>query len=193
MNSQHTWICAICGAGFTRKSSANRHNQNLHIGNGAIVRPLECIVGRLNGKFHEPKDTLLFRKNNNTRIQNNDPNPLMYTHETYNNTNSYSDVDNNRNHNTHETQASYSEVQDWTFVKSQRPPCDQAVNDNQSISLIERLRKMSKFEKFTEFQKIVNKYCSPIDAQKMLKVASVITFNLGDESFLDDQLKLLAS
>ena len=67
------------------------------------------------------------------------------------------------------------------------------MNDNQSISLIERLRKMSKLEKFTEFQKIVNKYYSPLDAQKMLKVATVYKFNLGDESFLDDQLKLLAS
>ena len=192
MNSQHTWICVICGAGFTRKSSANRHNQNLHTGNGTIVRPLEYIIGRLNGKFHEPKDTLLFRKNNNnTRIQNNDLNPLMYTHEIYNNTNSYSNIDNN--HDKHETQASYSEVPDWTSVKSQRPPCYQAVNDNQSISLIERLRKMSKLEKFTEFQKIVNKYYSPLDAQKMLNVATIFTFNLGDESFLDDQLKLLAS
>ena len=96
-------------------------------------------------------------------------------------------------HMTHMTQASYSEVPDWTSVKSQRPPCYQAVNDNRSISLIERLRKMSKLEKFTEFQKIVNKYYSPLDAQKMLKVATVFTFNLGDESFLDDQLKLLAS
>lgn len=142
----------------------------------------------------ESKDTLLFRKNNNnTNIQNNDPNPLMYTHETYNNTNSYSNIDNNHNHNTYETQASYSEVPDWTSVKSQRPPYYQAVNDDQSISLIERLRKMSKLEKFTEFQKIVNKYYNPLDAQKMLKVATVFTFNLGDESFLDDQLKLLAS
>lgn len=45
----------------------------------------------------------------------------MYTHEIYNNTNSYSNIDNN--HDTHETQASYSEVPDWTSVKSQRPPC----------------------------------------------------------------------
>jgi hypothetical protein len=192
MNSQHTWICVICGAGFTRKSSANRHNQNLHTGNGTIVRPLEYIIGRLNGKFHEPKDTLLFRKNNNnTRIQNNDLNPLMYTHEIYNNTNSYSNIDNN--HDKHEKQVSYSEVPDWTSVKSQRPQYYHAVNDNQSISLIERLRKMSKLEKFTEFQKIVNKYYSPLYAQKMLNVATVFTFNLGDESFLDDQLKLLAS
>jgi hypothetical protein len=115
----------------------------------------------------------------------------MYTHEIYNNTNSYSNIDNN--HDKHETQASYSEVPDWTSVKSQRPPCYQALNDNQSISLIERLRKMSKLEKFTEFQKIVNKYYSPLDAQKMLNVATIFTFNLGDESFLDDQLKLLAS
>jgi hypothetical protein len=40
------------------------------------------------------------------------------------------------------------------------------VNDNQSISLIERLRKMSKLEKFTEFQKIIKKYYNPLDAQK---------------------------
>jgi hypothetical protein len=48
---KHTWVCSLCGQGLTRKSTANRHNNNLHLGGAMIVRPYEYIVGRLNGKF----------------------------------------------------------------------------------------------------------------------------------------------
>jgi hypothetical protein len=48
---KHTWVCSICGQGLTRKSTANRHNNNLHLGGAMLVRPYEYIVGRLNGKF----------------------------------------------------------------------------------------------------------------------------------------------
>ena len=41
-----TWVCATCGEHFTRKYSANRHNNNLHSGNGLIVTLLDYIVGR---------------------------------------------------------------------------------------------------------------------------------------------------
>ncbi|MFL6400835.1 MAG: hypothetical protein ACJ72J_14820 [Nitrososphaeraceae archaeon] len=61
MNStKHTWTCATCGQGLTRKSTAVRHNNNLHSGRAMIVRPNECIVG-LNGKFLE-SDPLLYRR-----------------------------------------------------------------------------------------------------------------------------------
>ena len=46
-----TWICATCAQHFTRQYGANRHNANLHGGNGTIVRLLEYLVGRTNGQF----------------------------------------------------------------------------------------------------------------------------------------------
>ena len=45
------WVCATCGEHFTRKYSATRHNNNLHAGNGLIVRLLDYIVGRASGQY----------------------------------------------------------------------------------------------------------------------------------------------
>lgn len=69
MNSLNgsAWICAICGEDFTRKPSAKRHNDNLHLGGAMIVRPIEYIIGRLNGKFPVPHDPLSFRRNNKSQ------------------------------------------------------------------------------------------------------------------------------
>jgi len=48
---KHIWVCSKCGQCLTRKSTANRHNNNLHSGVSLLVRPCEYIIGRLNGKF----------------------------------------------------------------------------------------------------------------------------------------------
>ncbi|MFL6355999.1 MAG: hypothetical protein ACJ71C_05515 [Nitrososphaeraceae archaeon] len=61
-STKHTWTCATCGQGLTRKSSAVRHNNDLHSGRAMIVRPNAYIVGILNGKFLE-SDPLLYRRN----------------------------------------------------------------------------------------------------------------------------------
>ena len=61
---KHTWICSICGQGLTRKSSANRHNNNLHSAAALLVRPYEYIIGRLNGTFSQ-SDPLLYRRKKN--------------------------------------------------------------------------------------------------------------------------------
>src|SRR5215510_3237130 len=47
------WFCALCSEGFTRKHSANRHNQNLHHDQGKLVRTIDYIIGRLAGKYGE--------------------------------------------------------------------------------------------------------------------------------------------
>jgi hypothetical protein len=47
------WFCALCSEGFTRKYSANRHNQNLHQDQGKLVRTIDYIIGRLAGKYVE--------------------------------------------------------------------------------------------------------------------------------------------
>jgi len=40
------YVCTMCAQDFTRKTSANRHNTNLHEGRAVIVRFVEYIVGR---------------------------------------------------------------------------------------------------------------------------------------------------
>jgi len=45
------WTCATCGQGFTRRPSADRHNINLHSGRALVIRTLEYIIGRVNGRF----------------------------------------------------------------------------------------------------------------------------------------------
>jgi len=59
---KHTCVCAICGQGFTRNSSAVRHNNILHLGHAMIVKPYEYIIGRLRGEF-SPGDPGFYRSN----------------------------------------------------------------------------------------------------------------------------------
>ena len=54
------WFCALCSEGFTRKYSANRHNQNLHQGQGKIVRMIDYVIGRLASEY-SPGDPLTYR------------------------------------------------------------------------------------------------------------------------------------
>jgi len=59
----HDWVCATCGQGLTRKSTAIRHNSNLHSGTAMLVRPYDYIIGRLSGRFL-PSDPSLYRRKN---------------------------------------------------------------------------------------------------------------------------------
>ena len=52
--SKINYVCATCGQDFTRRCSANRHNNHFHFGDGIIVRTLEYIIGRINGQFLPP-------------------------------------------------------------------------------------------------------------------------------------------
>jgi hypothetical protein len=52
--SKINYVCSTCGQDFTRRCSANRHNNHFHFGNGIIVRTLEYIIGRVNGQFPPP-------------------------------------------------------------------------------------------------------------------------------------------
>ena len=51
----------MCGQGFTRNSSAVRHNNMLHSGHAMIVKPYEYIIGRLRGEF-SPGDPAVNRR-----------------------------------------------------------------------------------------------------------------------------------
>jgi hypothetical protein len=70
MFGKHNWVG---GQGLTRKSSAIRHNSNLHSGNAMIVRPFDYVIGRITGKFLPPlNDPLLYKRvNNNSKRRQN--------------------------------------------------------------------------------------------------------------------------
>jgi hypothetical protein len=74
---KHTWVCSICGQGLTRKSSANRHNNNLHLGGAMIVRPYEYIIGRLNGKFLQSDPSLYRHKDRSQKNMSGPINPTF--------------------------------------------------------------------------------------------------------------------
>ena len=58
---KHTCVCTMCGQGFTRNSSAVRHNSVLHSGHAMIVKPYDYIIGRLKGEFSSG-DPALYRR-----------------------------------------------------------------------------------------------------------------------------------
>lgn len=81
------YVCATCGQDFTRRYSANRHNNHFHFGNGIIVRFLEYVIGRINGQFLPPPPA---NNNSSTRIikkwwNNNNYNSRLFTGNNYNN------------------------------------------------------------------------------------------------------------
>jgi hypothetical protein len=88
--SKVSWVCATGGQDFTRRCSANRHNNHIHYGNGIIVRFLEYVLGRTNGQFPPPANnnssTRMIRK-----LWHNNDNSIPFTGNNYNN--------NNNNHN----------------------------------------------------------------------------------------------
>ena len=57
----HTWACATCGQGFTRKSSGLRHIKSLHLGKAMLVRPYEYIAAIVSGRFQQSHPSLYRR------------------------------------------------------------------------------------------------------------------------------------
>jgi len=61
-----------------------------------IVRPVEYIIGRLDGRFAPPNDSLSYRRNNKKRKQKDDNNIIssVRSHENYNNNDHFAINDN---------------------------------------------------------------------------------------------------
>jgi hypothetical protein len=72
-------VCATCSQDFTRKSSASRHNRNIHHGFGIIVSFIDYIVGRIEGRY-VAANPLLFRKNSGNNIAKAGSNFARSTH-----------------------------------------------------------------------------------------------------------------
>ncbi len=54
--SKALWACSLCGEDFTRRSSAERHRNNIHQGRSSLVRFVEYLAGRASGLYPRPID-----------------------------------------------------------------------------------------------------------------------------------------
>jgi hypothetical protein len=188
MVSQHRWVCTICGDGFTRRTSAVRHNGNLHSGSGFIVRPFEYLVGRQNGTFSKPVDPLIFRKNKNANyFRNNSAEYSAYSHEGYNNYHHvYRNSDNIRP-NKIETQDTRPDIVSQV-VQEQTNQARRQTGLSQADIDIERMPKINKLQ---ELRRLLFLYYGPAEANTIFNMINLQVFNLGDESGLNYRLKLL--
>jgi hypothetical protein len=179
MFQKHTWVCSLCGQGLTRKSSANRHNNNLHSGHAGIVRPYEYIIGRINGNFRPPKDPLTYRHRKENGYQNLNGNNNNFTSKVI----------------AESTQQPPKANIDTSFnvYTSFRPPIQSTPktdDNNQSSSLDYSDKILEQRLKFEELSSLMNKYYQPENARAFL---AMITFllNQGNDNILDEKLRWL--
>ena len=58
-----SYVCTVCSEHFTRKSSAKRHNHNIHNGVAEIVRLIDYLAGRSSGQYM-PDNPFWYKPNN---------------------------------------------------------------------------------------------------------------------------------
>jgi hypothetical protein len=70
MSHKINYVCIICSATFTRKSSAKRHSADIHAGTAFFVRLIDYI-GRAQGRY-QPGNPQLYRqkKKNEKNLRN---------------------------------------------------------------------------------------------------------------------------
>ena len=159
---KHNWICSICGQGLTRKSTAKRHNNNLHSGAGLLVRPYDYIIGRLNGTFSR-SDSSLFRRKKNVsdsiyqqqHTKSNDMKATVYT------------------------QSSVAPLQQ---------PSHKSVDNVQAPTDMEKM--MDIVLKLPELKILVNKHFPPDAASQIIANATYLA-SQGNSDFLDKYLEAL--
>jgi hypothetical protein len=187
---KHTWVCSICGQGLTRKSTAVRHNNNLHSRAAMLVRPYEYIVGRLNGKFLQ-SDPSLYRQNKRSQKNMSDS---IYHHEADNNRTRFGAVQDNIVHehgygNVRQQPTKSNDVK-RTFYAQSDPPLQPSYKpaDVKAYDTVEKLS--DRMLKLKELEILVNKHYSPQDAKQIIIMAH-IQANLEDDDSLDKNLTFL--
>jgi hypothetical protein len=211
---QHNWVCSVCGQGVTRKSSASRHNDNLHHGDAKIIRPYDYIIGRLNGEFPSPSDPLLYRRNNNNRKRskkNASSDPIHYYYDYENNNNDmewghqvvspqgntlppkrqqYQSLNND---NITYRMPSYPPPPHPLPVFQQRSqyPLHKTINDDNNNDKPSHFDKMlERMSKLEELKILLNRHYSPQHASQFLAMITYMV-SQGKEDFLDERLTFL--
>jgi hypothetical protein len=188
---KHTWVCSICGQGLTRKSTAKRHNNNLHSGAAMLVRPYEYIIGRLNGKFLG-SDPSLYRRNNRSQKNMFDS---IYHHQHGGNTRTgFGAVPSRIVHeqgygSVGQQQPTQSNDFKETFYAQSHPPLRpyHKLDDIQAPDTVEKMERMVKLK---EIEILANKHYPPQWATQIIILAGM-QVNSGDDNSLDMNLAFL--
>jgi hypothetical protein len=170
------WVCATCGEHFTRKYSATRHNNNLHAGNGLIVRLLDYIVGRASGQYlpSDPRTS----KNHKPLIHDYTPRwpskPVSQCIASSDRPYPAANSSNSSNNN------SMYENSDPSY-RYPTPNTTNNADDKPANKVQDRI------QKYDEIRTLVAKYYIPEAVENTLAVVRGY-MNLGDDRLLDEQL-----
>jgi hypothetical protein len=181
---KHNWVCSLCGQGLTRKSTAIRHNNNLHFGSAMIVRPHDYIIGRLNGTFFQ-SDPSLYRHDKRGRKNVADS---IYHNNVDNKRSSGAELDGMVHEsdygNTRQQQPAKSNNVNSMFYDQSGPPYQTSHNGSDTSKMSERLLKLK------ELEILVNKHFSPQNANTIRNIAAT-QVSLADDVSLDINLAFL--
>ena len=165
-----TCVCTLCAQGFTRQSSARRHNTSLHYGRAKIVRPFEYLNGRLNGTFPSPADPIDFRRERRRE-------KLMGQENTHRFVNQYGPPSNPANRDSHDT---YDRKP--LFPEFQT---NFSYDEDKSSGIF-----LSTNLKVQELRSLLSRRYTPLDARQILKTTAM-SISEGSEDILDEWLNYL--
>ena len=205
--SKINYVCATCGQDFTRRCSANRHNNHFHFGNGIIVRVLEYIIGRVNGQFLPPPNnndlsTRIIRKwwhnkhnsspftgNNNNGLRGSDGRFTTIPDQTGNvfgcGTVGQSVKNNNNNMSKDISKIAPSPYNINPALQSSSSLSDKPSHTKQS-NLSEEFQQ--RISKLAEIKMLLTPYLSYQDICYRLQLLKVQCISSGNDDFLDQNL-----
>ena len=185
----HTWACATCGQGFTRKSSGLRHIKSLHLGKAMLVRPYEYIAGIVSGRFQQ-SDPSLYR-----RTTKKAPGYM-----TSFNAHSSAQLSSPLNKIVHEGMTPYA-TSDQTKPSSGTSEKNVGQSSNTvplynkqpgSLNPAQSVGKMSqRIQNLKEIEKLARAICKPDDATGIIMTAAFQAAMLEDDASLDKTLEQL--
>jgi hypothetical protein len=169
-SDKHTCVCTTCGQGFTRRTSAIRHTNNLHSGQATIVKPYDYIIGRLRGDF-SPGDPALYRRN-----RRNQTSSLVYNHHPQDRRNDTTVFGMQKDDWTHEPGSpnfkGLTDYQERPLYPAFGLPTSQS-HQEPSYGSNKLLERASKLE---ELRRLLYKYCpSQLACQALAQVRQTMT------------------
>jgi hypothetical protein len=211
-----TWVCATCAQHFTRAYGANRHNNNLHDGKGTLVRLLDYMVGRTNGRF-AANDPMLYRRkrgrynNDNVFFGSRSENRTKDSAHSMNNVvvhqdnivcklpNQRAKPENSISHIKNKSDASEnsSDYSNTTLPSLEKTDNDKHKKNNKLLSEyhhspsngLDKLLQMKL--KLQELEVLLNKHYSPDKVREFFRIVSYMAMLGNYDSYIDEILRFL--
>jgi len=184
MFQKNNWSCAICGQGFTRKTSAKRHNKNLHNGNCVIIRTQEYIIGRLQGKFPDAIDPSEFRYKSHP-YQQNPLGAVPVSHLGYTPASHEKNYTYDPKPTTVKLARGYEEARSYEMPPL--PDTQMKPDSGLASPFVQDLKRNAKLQ---EIRTLAHRYCVPEHARQVAKIAAG-AYGIRDDGHLDFMLNNL--